>query len=283
MDIISSPEQMQMCATAFHQQGRRIAFVPTMGNLHAGHAHLVKVAKSQADVVVVSIFVNPLQFGVDEDFSRYPRTLEQDCELLQQHGVEVLFTPTVEAMYPHGAAQSSFVEVPVLAHSLEGAHRPGHFRGVATVVAKLFHMTQPHSALFGEKDYQQLLVIRHMVRDLNFPLRIVSVPTVRDTDGLALSSRNAYLTKAQRAQAPLLYQTLCQLQDQVRRGRQDLTALEAQALQQLAAGGFVPDYVTVRDATSLVPAQSPTNSLVILAAARLGTTRLIDNLQIGPI
>lgn len=283
MDIISSPEQMQMCAARLRQQGRCIAFVPTMGNLHAGHAHLVKVAKSQADVVVVSIFVNPLQFGVDEDFNRYPRTLDQDSELLRQQDVAVLFTPTVEAMYPQGTAQSSFIEVPELAHSLEGAHRPGHFRGVATVVAKLFHMTQPDCALFGEKDYQQLLVIRHMVRDLNFPLRIVSVPTVRDTDGLALSSRNAYLTTAQRAQAPLLYQTLCQLKDQVRRGRQDLTTLEAQALQQLAAGDFVPDYVTVRDTASLALPQFPTKSLVILAAARLGATRLIDNLQIGPI
>lgn len=283
MDIIRSPEQMQTRAADYRRQGRTIAFVPTMGSLHAGHAQLVKLARQHADVVVASIFVNPLQFGVNEDFNRYPRALDSDNELLQQHSVDVVFIPTVDAMYPRGIVQTSFIEVPDLASELEGAHRPGHFRGVATVVAKLFHMTQPHAALFGEKDYQQLLVIRHMVRDLNFPIHVVSVPTVRDTDGLALSSRNAYLSATQRARAPLLYQTLRHVKEQVQRGVTDFALLEKQARVALQAGEFVPDYLTVRNALTLATAQSPTENLVILAAARLGETRLIDNLQIGPI
>ena len=283
MDIIRSPEQMQTRAADYRRQGRTIAFVPTMGSLHAGHAQLVKLARQHADVVVASIFVNPLQFGVNEDFNRYPRALDSDNELLQQHSVDVVFIPTVDAMYPRGIVQTSFIEVPDLASELEGAHRPGHFRGVATVVAKLFHMTQPHAALFGEKDYQQLLVIRHMVRDLNFPIHVVSVPTVRDTDGLALSSRNAYLSATQRARAPLLYQTLRHVKEQVQRGVTDFALLEKQARVALQAGEFVPDYLTVRNALTLATAQSPTENMVILAAARLGETRLIDNLQIGPI
>ena len=283
MDIIRSPEQMQVRAATLNQQGQRIAFVPTMGNLHAGHMQLVKVARKQADVVVVSIFVNPLQFGVNEDYALYPRTLDRDIELLQQHKVDMLFTPAAESMYPQGLMRTSYIEVPELADCLEGTQRPGHFRGVATVVAKLFHMTQPHFAMFGEKDYQQLLVIRRMVSDLNFPIHIISVPTVRAQDGLALSSRNGFLSTTERAKAPLLYRTLCQLRDQMVRGAQDHAGLEAQALTQLTAGGFIPDYVTIRDAATLARAQSPTNSLVILAAARLGSTRLIDNLQIEPI
>lgn len=283
MDIIRSPEQMQTRAADYRRQGHTIAFVPTMGSLHAGHAQLVKLARQHADVVVASIFVNPLQFGVNEDFNRYPRALDSDNELLQQHSVDVVFIPTVDAMYPRGIVQTSFIEVPDLASELEGAHRPGHFRGVATVVAKLFHMTQPHAALFGEKDYQQLLVIRHMVRDLNFPIHVVSVPTVRDTDGLALSSRNAYLSATQRARAPLLYQTLRHVKEQVQRGVTDFALLEKQARVALQAGEFVPDYLTVRNALTLATAQSPTENLVILAAVRLGETRLIDNLQIGPI
>ncbi len=283
MDIIRSPEQMQTRAADYHRQGRTIAFVPTMGSLHAGHAQLVKLARQHADVVVASIFVNPLQFGVNEDFSRYPRALDSDSELLLQHKADVLFAPAVADMYPHGTAQTSFVEVPELANELEGAHRPGHFRGVATVVAKLFHMTQPHTALFGEKDYQQLLVIRHMVRDLNFPIQVISVPTVRDADGVALSSRNAYLSAALRARAPLLYQTLRHVKEQVQSGVTDFAMLEKQASSDLQAGGFVPDYLTIRHAHTLAAPQSHTENLVILAAARLGETRLIDNLQIGPI
>jgi pantoate--beta-alanine ligase len=281
MEIVTTLAELHNALASSRAPGQRIAFVPTMGNLHRGHLRLVEVAKQRAPKVVVSIFVNPLQFGPNEDFANYPRTLEQDSTQLQDAGVAVLFTPDEKLMYPNGATHTSFIDVPDLANILEGAHRAGHFRGVATVVAKLFNMVQPHHAVFGEKDFQQLLVIRAMVRDLAFPLEIIGVPTERDAAGLALSSRNGYLTAQERQLAPLLYQSLCEVRDAVRRGEDNFVQLEQQAVAHLTAGGFKPQYVAIRDAQSLLPVKNPTTTpLVILAAAYLGKTRLLDNLRV---
>ncbi len=280
MDIVTTLTELHSALALFRQQGQRIAFVPTMGNLHRGHLRLVEVAKQHGSKVAVSIFVNPLQFGPSEDFTNYPRSLEQDIAQLQRAGVDVLFTPNEQLMYPDGPAHSSYIEVPDLANILEGAHRPGFFRGVATVVTKLFNMVQPHHAVFGEKDFQQLLVIRAMVHDLAFPIEIIGVPTERDTDGLALSSRNGYLNAQERQVAPCLFQTLCEVRDALRRGEGDIARLEQQAVTRLTAGGFRPQYVAIRDAHSLLPVKTPSNASVILVAAYLGKTRLLDNLRV---
>ncbi len=281
MDIVTTLTELHSALALSRQQGQCIAFVPTMGNLHRGHLRLVEVAKQHGSKVVVSIFVNPLQFGPSEDFTNYPRTLEQDIVQLQCAGVDVLFTPNEQLMYPDGPAHSSYIEVPDLANILEGAHRPGFFRGVATVVTKLFNMVQPHHAVFGEKDFQQLLVIRAMVRDLAFPIEIIGVPTERDTDGLALSSRNGYLNAQERQVAPCLFQTLREVREALRRGEGDVARLEQQAFTRLTACGFQPQYVAIRDALSLLPVQSPAKAAqVILAAAHIGKTRLLDNLRI---
>jgi pantoate--beta-alanine ligase len=256
------------------------ALVPTMGNLHAGHIHLVEEANDRADRVVVSIFVNPLQFGPSEDFHSYPRTFKRDCAMLEQAGVDLLFAPTVEAIYPHGEAASTRVCPPdSLGGILCGAARPGHFTGVATVVAMLLNAAQPDMALFGEKDYQQLLVIKKMAEDLLLPVEIVGIPTVREADGLAMSSRNGYLSAEQRAIAPCLYQTLQWTSGQLQGGRQDFAALEQEAAAMLQATGFRPDYAAIRRADDLAAPQ-PGERLVVLAAAWLGKARLIDNSRV---
>jgi pantoate--beta-alanine ligase len=256
----------------------RIAFVPTMGNLHAGHASLMRTAGQYADTVIASVFVNRTQFGPNEDFDAYPRTLEADCKTLEQAGVAHLFAPDEDTLYP--TPQQYFV-VPGAAHTdlLEGTLRPGHFRGVTTVVSKLFNIVQPDVALFGKKDYQQLMVIRNMVQELNFPIEIIGCEIVRADDGLALSSRNGYLTPAERAEAPRLHKTLHQLADAVTAGRQDYAVLEENACANLLAHGWQPDYVTIRRRHDLL-APLPGDTLVVLAAARLGKTRLIDNIEI---
>lgn len=264
-------------------QGRgRIAFVPTMGNLHAGHISLMTQARQHADTVVASIFVNRLQFGPNEDFDQYPRTFEADCDKLAAAGVDVLFAPTEADLYPE--PQTYLVEPPAIQHQLDGEFRPGHFRGVATVVLKLLNIVQPQTALFGKKDYQQLMVIRNMVRQLALPIAIIGGDTVRAEDGLALSSRNGYLTPEQRAEAPRLYRELQALRAAIIAGDHDYAALEARALAALAAAGWQSDYIAIRRQADLQsPEAAPAAAeqpLVVLAASRLGATRLIDNLEI---
>jgi pantoate--beta-alanine ligase len=280
MKILSSLPDLRIHLNAWRQAGQTIAFVPTMGNLHAGHINLVKAAQTVANRVVVSIFVNPLQFGAGEDYQTYPRTLEADCEKLIAVNTDLLFTPNVTDIYPQGMAVSTRVEVPQLSDILCGAARPGHFIGVATVVNKLFNIVQPDKALFGEKDYQQFQIIKRMAVDLNMPIDIISVPTCRESDGLAMSSRNSYLDAKQRRTAPQLYQTLNQVKTQIEAGRRDFTYLEEQAISQLIETGWNPDYVAVRTANSLTLPSTADNHLVILAAARLGKTRLIDNIPV---
>ncbi|MDR1350755.1 MAG: pantoate--beta-alanine ligase [Zoogloeaceae bacterium] len=264
----------------YRQGATRVAFVPTMGNLHEGHLALMRAAREHADTVIASVFVNRLQFGPGEDFERYPRTLRADSEKLAAAGVDALFAPEENDLYPE--PQSCFVEPPDLQHLLEGEFRPGHFRGVATVVLKLFNCVQPQVALFGKKDYQQLMLIRLMTRQLALPIEIVGMETVRAPDGLALSSRNAYLSPAERAEAPRLYRTLRALKEAVlREGIQHSATLQQEARQTLDAQGWKTDYLAVRQQSDLRAPASATRKLVIVAAARLGATRLIDNLEIG--
>jgi pantoate--beta-alanine ligase len=265
---------------ALTSAGERVAFVPTMGNLHEGHLELVRRARALAARAVVSVFVNPLQFGPAEDLASYPRTLARDTELLAAAGADLLFAPTAQTMYPRPAAEQTRVEVPGLSDILCGASRPGHFVGVATVVCKLFNMVQPAVALFGEKDFQQLAVIRRMVEDLCLPVEIVGVPTVREPDGLAMSSRNGYLTAAEREQAPALYLALQAAGRDVESGRDDLQAVARRAAAAIDAAGLRTDYVSVRRAADLDPPGAADTDLVILAAAYLGRARLIDNLRV---
>lgn len=260
-------------------QAGRVAFVPTMGNLHEGHLALVRLARAHGDTVVVSIFVNPLQFGPNEDFHKYPRTLAEDCAKLETVGCDVVFAPTVTEMYP--TPQQTEILPPPVADELCGAFRPGHFRGVATVVAKLFNIVQPSVAVFGKKDYQQLFIIRSMVRELNFPIQILAGETVRAADGLALSSRNAYLTPAQRAEAPRLYRSLTAVAAALGRGERDYAALEANARRELESNGWRVDYISVRDAATLAIPEGNPQELVVLGAAWLGETRLIDNVEVA--
>lgn len=260
--------------------GQRLALVPTMGALHAGHLSLVDQALTCADRVIVSLFVNPLQFGPHEDFDRYPRPFERDCQLLRERGVHALFAPEADELYPEGREGITRVQVPGLSDMLCGHSRPGFFAGVATVVTKLFNIVQPDCALFGEKDYQQLTLIRRLVRDLNLPVDILAGPTVREPDGLALSSRNSYLTPAQRARAPALYQQLQTAAAALHQGL-DVLTVERKALAALSAAGFRPDYFSVRRASDLEPAQAQDTHLVLLAAAYLGQTRLIDNVRLA--
>lgn len=256
-----------------------IAFVPTMGNLHAGHASLVGAAHLHGNRVVASVFVNPLQFGPSEDFAAYPRTPDDDSALLGELGADVLFLPTVEEMYPKGTAGSTIVDVPELSNILCGAYRPGHFQGVATVVVKLLNLVQPDVAIFGEKDYQQLTIIRHSVEDLCLPVKIVGAPTVRAEDGLALSSRNRYLNAEERSRAPLLYRALDRARRRLESGDGDIADIEREGLEALRAAGFRPDYFEVRMANSLSRPRGRNVDVVVLAAARLSRARLIDNLQ----
>ncbi len=278
MNTVKNLQQLRAAISRARSEGKRIAFVPTMGNLHAGHIALIQHATERADFVVASIFVNPLQFGANEDLDSYPRTLVADQSKLLEAGCNLLFTPDAQDMYPQGMAQQTIVSVPGVSTGLCGGSRPGHFDGVATIVCKLLNMVQPDIALFGEKDFQQLAVIRKMVVDLNMPIQIFGVPIVRDHDGLALSSRNGYLSAQQRAAAPALQQCLQALKAQIKNGRRDYAMLFEQFATDLQAAGFRLDYVELRDALSLQPAEVDSTQLVLLAAAYLGSTRLIDNL-----
>jgi pantoate--beta-alanine ligase len=256
----------------------RIVFVPTMGNLHAGHISLMQQARAHGDTVVASIFVNRLQFGPNEDFDKYPRTFQADCDKLAAAGVDVLFAPTEADLYPE--PQEYTVEPPAIQHQLDGEFRPGHFRGVATVVLKLFNIVQPQAALFGKKDYQQLMVLRNMTRQLALPIDVIGGETVRADDGLALSSRNGYLSEAERAEAPRLYRELNRIRDAIRGGERDTVKLENATIAALATAGWKSDYVAVRQQSDLAPPKGGDAPLVVLAASRLGTTRLIDNIEI---
>ncbi|MBL8259140.1 MAG: pantoate--beta-alanine ligase [Candidatus Competibacteraceae bacterium] len=281
MRTVHTIAELRARVAAWRQAGERVAFVPTMGNLHRGHIHLVERAREQAPRTVASIFVNPTQFGPNEDFSGYPRTLAEDSCQLEAAGLDLLFAPAVAEMYPRPLEEMTAITVPELSGLLCGASRPTHFRGVATVVGKLFNMVQPDVALFGEKDWQQLMVIRRLVEDLNFPIEIIGVPTVRETDGLAMSSRNGYLTAEERAIAPTLHATLAASAERLRAGERDHQRLAEEAKARLAAAGFRPDYFEIRRARDLQPpAGEQDEDLRILAAAWLGKARLIDNLAV---
>ena len=265
---------------SWRRQQNQVALVPTMGNLHAGHISLCMTARAHADQVVVSIFVNPLQFGEGEDYQTYPRTFDEDWARLEAAGVDALFYPSAEQLYPRGA-QQYHVEPSALQHELCGHFRPGHFRGVTTVVSKLFNIVQPDCALFGKKDYQQLKVIEGFVRDLDFPVKIIPVATGRADDGLALSSRNAYLTPDERTEAPRLYRHLDRIRQALLAGIGDYLALTTAASADLTQHGWQVDYVEIREQHGLLPAQAADRALVVLAAARLGRTRLIDNIELS--
>lgn len=273
MEIITTVSDLR----AHLENAPDIAFVPTMGNLHAGHLHLVELAKTRGRCVVVSIFVNPLQFGANEDLASYPRTLDADCASLRAAGVDVVFAPAVEEMYP--APQTVTLRLPEVADTLCGAFRPGHFNGVATVVLKLFNVVRPRIAVFGRKDFQQLFIIRTVARQLNLPVEIIGAEIVRDADGLALSSRNGYLNPAQRLEAPRLQRALQQVVAAAKKGGQDFAAIETQTAHYLTQLGWIVDYVAIRSAQTLLPPTATERQLVALAAARLGTTRLIDNVE----
>jgi pantoate--beta-alanine ligase len=280
MQTVHTIAELRARVATWKRADERVAFVPTMGNLHRGHIHLVERARELAPRTVASIFVNPTQFGPKEDFAGYPRTLDEDSRQLVAVGLDLLFAPGVAEMYPRPLDEMTQVTVPELSGILCGASRPIHFRGVATVVSKLFHMVQPDVALFGEKDWQQLMVIRRLVADLDFPVQIVGVPTVREPDGLAMSSRNGYLTAAERAIAPVLYATLTACAERLGAGERDYDRLANEAKARLAAAGFRPDYFEIRRARDLqLPAEGDTD-LRILAAAWLGRARLIDNLAV---
>lgn len=261
----------------YKREGRKIAFVPTMGNLHEGHLTLVRKAREHADIVVVSIFVNPMQFDRADDLNNYPRTLEDDLAKLNGEAVELVFTPTPEIIYPEGLDKQTFVDVPGLSTILEGASRPGHFRGVSTIVTKLFNIVQPDVACFGEKDFQQLAVIRKMTEDLAMDIEIIGVPTVREMDGLAMSSRNGLLTLDQRQRAPVLARTMRWISSAMRGGRDDYASIIEDASDQLRAAGLHPDEIFIRDARTLQPIDTATTQAVILMSAFLGKARLIDN------
>jgi pantoate--beta-alanine ligase len=258
----------------------RVALVPTMGNLHAGHLALVELARQHADRVVVSIFVNPTQFGQGEDFDEYPRTLELDKRRLKTTATDMIFAPDVETVYPFGIENATMVAVPRLTENFCGASRPGHFDGVTTVVARLFVLVQPDVAVFGQKDYQQQLVIRHMAEDLNLPISIITSQTIREDDGLALSSRNSYLTEEQRAKAPLLYEVLSSVGEELQNGRRNFSELESVAIQKLIDASFEVDYFAIRRALNLEIPDRDCDDLVVLAAVHLGEGRLIDNIVV---
>ena len=280
VEVIRELDALRAHLDARRRAGERIGLVPTMGNLHDGHLELVRQAHRHSDHVVATIFVNPFQFAPGEDFASYPRTFERDLELLAGEGCHLVFAPEGQTVYPRPPETITRVDVPGLGDVLEGESRPGFFRGVATVVSILFHMVEPDVAMFGEKDYQQLLVIRRMVEDLRLRIDVLAVPTVRESDGLAMSSRNGYLDAAERARASALYRTLCRVRDEVRAGDRDFASVEARALAALSEAGFEPDYVRIRRRADVMPPQAPEEPLIVLAAARLGGARLIDNLAI---
>ncbi|GAB3368727.1 pantoate--beta-alanine ligase [Spongiibacter taiwanensis] len=281
MKTYSTAASLRAALLAAKRAGKSVAFVPTMGNLHDGHLQLVRRARQLADVVVVSIFVNPLQFGANEDLSTYPRTIAADKEKLFAEGTQFLFLPTVEEIYPEGMAVHTKVAVPALSETHCGASRPGHFDGVSTIVSKLFNIVQPEYAVFGQKDFQQLSIIRKMVSDLCMPITIVGVATARADDGLALSSRNGYLNDRQRNQAPALHKILRECRDAIACGYDSYSDLELHAQAKLRARGFEPDYFSICDARTLREITLDTEEIVILAAAKLGGTRLIDNVTLN--
>ncbi|HET9817791.1 MAG TPA: pantoate--beta-alanine ligase [Rhodanobacteraceae bacterium] len=278
MRTVADLRALRASVEAWKKDGRRVGFVPTMGNLHAGHYSLVELARRHADRVVVSVFVNPTQFGPDEDYTRYPRTLAEDSVGLVEHQCDLLFAPSVETMYPSGPERPLRIHVPDIGDALEGEHRPGHFDGVATVVAKLLMMVEPDLAVFGAKDWQQLLVVRRLVSELALSAEIIAGPIVREEDGLAMSSRNRYLDAGQRARAPQLHATLEWMRESFTEGHVR-AAIEGAAVRRLERAGFVPDYAAVRRAEDLgIPADDERTGLMALVAAKLGETRLIDNL-----
>jgi len=282
MRTVHTLKELRTILRGYRKQDKTIALVPTMGNLHEGHISLVRKAAESADIVVTSIFVNPLQFGAGEDLETYPRTLTDDQNKLSSAGNTLVFAPPVEEVYPDGLAGHTQVQVPDITEGHCGASRPGHFSGVATVVTMLFNMVQPDVAVFGEKDFQQLAVIRKLVRDLRIPVDIIGGPTVREDDGLAKSSRNGYLTPEQRQIAPALYRTLQETAQKLAKGRSDFQTLEREARQALEQAGMRPDYFNIVNSDTLKPASPDDSSITLLAAAFLGDTRLIDNISVTP-
>lgn len=280
MKVIESKEELREQLAEWRHEGEQIAIVPTMGNLHPGHISLVEIAREHAERVVVTLFVNPTQFGEGEDFEVYPRTLERDTRRLKQARADVLFTPDVDAVYPFGLDNATRVSVPGLTENFCGSIRPGHFDGVTSVVARLFAIVQPDVAVFGQKDFQQQLVIRRMVEDLGLPIAVVAAPTIREDDGLAMSSRNSYLTESERLVAPELYRVLRSIGDELQNGKRDYKELETWADTTLRQAGLEPEYVAVRRALDLSAPDRDCDELVVLAAVRLGKARLIDNVVV---
>ena len=280
MQVVSTREEIRELYEGWRHHNEHVALVPTMGNLHEGHLSLVELARQHAERVVVTVFVNPTQFGEGEDYDEYPRTLKRDTQRLKKLDADVLFTPDEDTVYPFGIERATLVSVPGLTRNFCGASRPGHFDGVTTVVARLFALVQPDVAVFGQKDYQQQLVIRHMTVDLSLPIRIITAPTVREPDGLAMSSRNQYLSEAERSVAPQLHAALETIGVELQNGKRDFEAIENEARDTLRAAGFVPDYVAIRRAENLEPPDRDCDEIVVLAAAQLGKARLIDNIVV---
>lgn len=279
MNLVARPHELRDRVRAWRYNGEQVAFVPTMGNLHAGHGKLVQEARRRAQRVVVSVFVNPLQFGPNEDYASYPRTPAEDQRLLEELQVDLLFVPEVDDMYPHGQALTARVQVPEIDSILCGAFRPGHFTGVATIVAKLLNLVQPDIAVFGEKDFQQLMIIRRATDDLCMPIDIVGVATMREQDGLAMSSRNRYLSPGDRAIAPAIYRELERARQQIESGSRNFEAVERAGFEALKQVGFRPDYFSIRDAATLSAPSPQSSEVAVLAAARIGRARLIDNVR----
>ena len=280
MQVITDREELRELHDTWQHHDEHVAIVPTMGNLHAGHLSLVELAAEHAERVVVTVFVNPTQFGEGEDFGDYPRTLEMDTRRLKMLQADALFVPSVDTVYPFGVDNATLVSVPGLTRNFCGASRPGHFDGVTSVVARLFALVQPDVAVFGQKDYQQQLVIRHMTTDLNLPIRIITAPTVREPDGLAMSSRNQYLGDEERKLAPQLHAAIEYIGAELQNGKRNFADLESDAVGKLEAAGFVPDYVAVRRAQNLEIPDRDCDEIVVLAAAQLGEARLIDNVVV---
>ncbi len=281
MKVITTKREMDAAIAEWRHESEHIALVATMGNLHDGHISLVELAREHAERVVVTVFVNPTQFGEGEDFNEYPRTLERDKRKLKKSGADLLFSPNEETVYPFGIENATTVRVPGLSDNFCGEFRPGHFTGVTSVVARLFALVQPDVAVFGQKDFQQQLLIRYMTDDLHLPIRIITAPTVREDDGLAMSSRNAYLSDAERAIAPQLYRSLREIGNALQSGQRNYNAMESSAVDRLKTAGFDPEYVAVRRAENLEIPDRDCDEIVVLAAARLGGARLIDNIVIS--
>jgi pantoate--beta-alanine ligase len=280
METVTTIAAVRERVRAWHRDGLRVAFVPTMGNLHPGHVSLIEAARRHGERFVSSIFVNPMQFGPNEDFAHYPRTATQDERMLAAAGCGLMFMPDVAEIYPNGSERATRIEVPGLSRVLCGEFRPGHFDGVSTIVAKLFHIVEPDVAVFGEKDFQQLTVIRRMVADLCIPVEVVGAPTVREADGFAMSSRNQYLTPQERTQAPRIFEALSAVAARLQAGDSELASMERSGIQALEAAGFRPDYFAIRQAQDLCAPRPDTNHLVVLTAVRAGKARLIDNIQV---